>query len=135
MSTFRATGLAAAALVAACGSSNTSNNVVPNTASGVTAVQGSADLQVVDQIASARCKHAQACNSIGPGQRYASFDTCLDQAHASTADQLNAYNCPRGIGQDALKRCVSAIGNAQCGNAFDQLASSENCRSEDLCLR
>jgi hypothetical protein len=123
------------ALVLACGSSNNKGAAVPNTSTGVTAPQQSADMKVVDQIATARCRHEQTCNNVGPGRHYESMNTCLDQMRGGTADELNAYNCPRGISSPALNHCVSSIENAQCGNLWDQLATSSDCRSQDLCMQ
>ncbi len=135
MSVFRAIALptAAAALVVACGSS-TKQAAVPETAPGVTSAQ-KADAHVVDQLATARCTHEQKCNNIGHSAKYMSQETCMQQMRGSTADELNAYNCPRGISEPGLRHCIAAIDNEECGNVIDSLATSSDCRNSVLCLQ
>jgi hypothetical protein len=137
MSVFRVIALPAASAltVLACASSH-NTAAVPNTATtpGVTNAQR-ADMQVVEQLATARCRHEQTCNNVGPGKTYVTADICMQQMRGSTADELNAYNCPRGISEPGLKHCLMAIDNQQCGNMIDSLATSNDCRNSVMCLQ
>jgi hypothetical protein len=94
-----------------------------------------ADMQVVEQLATARCQHQAKCNNVGPGKNYVSEDTCMQQMRGSTADELNAYNCPRGISDEGLRHCLAAINNEQCGNLIDSMGTSNDCRNSALCLQ
>lgn len=133
----------AAVLVLGCGGGkaqsnpNTAQNPVPGseTPSGVTAAQNGVDQKMVERMAAARCDHEQKCNNIGPGQKYASVDACKQQLTTSTANDLNASSCPRGIDQDALNRCMNAIGNEQCSLSIDTLSRIADCRTDALCMK
>lgn len=132
-----------AAVLVACGGQNTQSN--PNTAqnpvpgsappSGVTSAQNSADQKTVDRIADARCAHDQKCNNVGQGQKFASLDVCKQQRSSDTSNDLNATNCPRGLDQDAINRCMNAIQNEPCSTSLDTLSRVVDCRTDALCMK
>ena len=103
--------------------------------SGVTSSQKYADTSVVDGLASARCDQEQVCKNVGPGSKYVSRGVCIDQMRGSIGNELNAYNCPRGINRDALNRCMAAIQSEECSHPFDTLTRYERCRTGALCMK
>ena len=130
-------------LLVACGGQSSQNppssapNAVPGSAvpSGVTAAQNTIDQKSVDRIAEARCDHEQKCNNIGQGQKYGSREDCKQKLATDTSSDLNATNCPRGLDQDALNRCVNAINNEQCSVSLDTLSRMADCRSGAICMK
>lgn len=89
---------------------------------------------VVDNIASARCRREQRCNNIGFGLKYASLDACRTQVATDWRDELNRYECPGGFVQKELDECMREIENEDCRNPFDTLERMVACRSGDICL-
>ena len=101
---------------------------------GVTSAQ-SFDKSVVHQLASARCDQEQTCNNIGPKAKFASREVCMDQMKGSMGNDLNAYNCPRGIDRDGSNRCMAAVTSEECSHPFDTLTRYDKCRTGALCLK
>ena len=130
-------------LLAACGCQSsqkgpgTAQNPVPGseTPTGVTAAQNVVDQKTVERIADARCGHEQRCNNIGAGQKYASRDECQQKLVSDTSNDLNATNCPRGLDQDALNRCMNAMDNEPCSLSIDTLARIADCRTGAICMK
>jgi len=101
---------------------------------GVTSAQ-SVDKAVVHQLASARCDQEQTCNNIGPKAKFGSREICMDQLKGRMSNDLNGYNCPRGIDRDALNRCMAAITSEECSHPFDTLTRYDKCRTGALCMK
>jgi hypothetical protein len=99
---------------------------------GVTNQQQAAAGRVVDRLTHARCEHEQTCNNIGNGRRYATVTVCMDQMRGASANQLTAYNCPRGIDENRLDMCLASLRTGQCGGF---LQSSPGCNDSDLCIK
>jgi Family of unknown function (DUF6184) len=118
-------------LLVACGGSNQDANYP---APGVANSQA-ADKAVVDHLASARCEREKTCNNVGPDQKYASHSVCMDQMRGNLANDLNAYNCPRGIDMVALDGCMQAIRSEECSHPMDTLTRVDKCRTGALCLK
>lgn len=132
-----------ALLAVACGGQNaeTTPNTGPKPVAGseappgVTAAQNRVDQGVVAKLASARCDHEQKCNNIGQGQKYATLDVCEAQLESATTSDLNAQSCARGLDENAIDRCISAIGAEQCSLSLDTLSRMTDCRTGALCMR
>ena len=130
-------------LLVACGgqSSQTPSGQAPNAVPGsavppgVTAAQNTVDQKSVERIAEARCDHEQKCNNIGQGQKFASREDCKQKLMTDASGDLNATNCPRGLDQDALNRCVNAINNEQCSVSIDTLSRMADCRTGAICMK
>jgi len=101
---------------------------------GVTSAQR-ADSAVVAKLAAARCDREQSCKNVGASQKYASHEVCMDQMRGSLANDLNAYECPRGIDESRLDACMNAIRNEDCGHPLDTLSRMEKCRTGALCMK
>ncbi|MBV9946179.1 MAG: hypothetical protein JOZ69_04965 [Myxococcales bacterium] len=115
----------------ACGGAN-QESAVPGT--GVTSAQ-SADSAVVRQLATARCDREQRCNNVGAGQRYASREVCMDQMRGSLANDLNTHECPKGIDDAQLDRCMTAVRSEECSRPLDTLSRIDKCRTSTLCMK
>jgi hypothetical protein len=123
-------------LLLACGGANQGPAVTGTPESpGVTAPQSGVDTAVVDRLTAARCDQEQGCNNIGPGAKYASRSVCMEQVHGSIANDLNAYNCPRGLDSAGVDRCMSAIKSEECSHPFDTLTRYDKCRTGALCMK
>ena|ERR1017187_8289840 len=124
-------------LLFACGGANQGPAVTgtPEPRPVVTNAQRGADTAVVDRLAEARCDQEQGCKNIGPGAKFASRTVCMDQLRGGIANDLNAYNCPGGLGSDGVDRCMAAIKSEECNQPFDTLTRYDKCRTGALCLK
>jgi hypothetical protein len=87
------------------------------------------DTMSVEKLSSARCDREEACNHLGAGKTYASRDACMYQMRGSMAKELNSSNCPNGVDQNAVERCMAAIRSEECGHPLDTLVRLEKCRA------
>jgi hypothetical protein len=126
-------------LVVACGGANegTVNGPPspPPPERGVTSAQTHSDATTVDRLVRARCNREQACNNVGTGQKFASRDACVADIRASTAADLNATDCPRGLDQGNVDRCLAAIENEKCDHPLDTITRVGDCQSYHLCMK
>lgn len=131
--------LAAAGVLGACG--GTTSQTPPTTGSASRTPTGVANAQkvdsnIVERLAVARCDREQSCNNVGEAHaKYASRDACLAEMRGSLAPELNGYDCPGGIDQGALDRCMAAIHDEGCGRPIDTLSRFDRCRAGNLCLK
>jgi hypothetical protein len=132
-----AAGVALATAAVGCERNPTYPQAVSGTgpSEGVTNAQNAATERVVDRLAYARCDHEQMCNNIGNGRKYATRDVCMDQVRGNANNDLNAYNCPRGINRGAFNACISALRSGQCNFSLDTISRENDCRSGTLCMR
>jgi hypothetical protein len=93
------------------------------------------DAHIVDRLSSARCDRETTCNNIGAGHKYASREVCMDQIRGDLGNDLNTYNCPRGIDEGAVDQCMGAIRAEDCGHPLDTLSRVEKCRTGAMCLK
>ena len=129
--------LATSGVLLACGGTNHGPAVAgtPESPTGGTVSQESADTAVVERLTSARCEQEQGCKNVGPQARYASLNVCTDQVRGGIGNELNAYNCPRGLDSAAVDRCVAAIQSEECGRPFDTLTRFDKCRTGVICMK
>ena len=128
--------IAITGLLFACGGANEGPPVTGTPQSpGVTEPQKGADMAVVDRLAAARCDQEQSCKNVGPGAKYASPSVCTEQLHGSIANDLNEYNCPRGLDSEGVDRCMAAIKSEECNHPFDTLMRYDKCRTGALCMK
>jgi len=121
----------ATGLLVACGGA-TQEPAVAGT--GVTNPQ-KADSTVVSRLSAARCDREQGCSNVGAGKKYASRDVCMDQMRGSLANDLNAYECPHGIDEGQLDRCMTAIRSEECSHPLDTISRMDKCRTGALCMK
>ena len=108
------------------------DNAEPNTP-GATSVQRTDADTAIDQIANARCDREVACNNVGGDKGYASRSACMDAMRAKGKDELRVTNCPGGVVQDQLNRCVADVRGERCSNPLDTLSRLESCATGTLC--
>jgi hypothetical protein len=108
----------------------------PLGATNAQAVGAPVDPGVVDRLASARCDREQACDNVGDGKRYASRHVCMEQQKGSIANDLNSYQCPRGIDGPAVQECLSAIAGEECGaHPVEAITRIDRCRNATMCMK
>jgi hypothetical protein len=129
---FQSASLVTLGLIA-CGGANQS--AAPGTATPTTVTSQHTDKAIVDKLATARCDQEQSCKNIGPGAKFASRDVCMDQLRGSIGNDLNAYDCPRGLDSEALNRCMAAIQSEECSHPFDTLTRFDKCRTGAICMK
>lgn len=123
-----------ALLGVACGGENSNRAPVSGTAANVTVAEKT-DKVVVEKLAAARCDQEETCKNVGPKLKFASREVCLQQLNGSIGNDLNAYDCPRGLDSGALQRCISAIHDEACETPFDTLSRFAKCRTEAICMK
>jgi hypothetical protein len=121
-------------LLFACGGAS-QGPAAKGTETNVTSAQRDADTAVVQKLSAARCDQEQQCKNVGPGAKFASRTVCLDQLRGGMANDLNAYDCPRGLDRDAVDSCMAAIKTEDCGHPFDTLKRYDKCRTGALCMK
>ena len=129
--------LATAGVLLACGGANQETAPVSGTQTiqtGATSAQKGADQAIVNQLATARCDQEHTCGNIGPGAKFATRDVCMEQLRGSIGNELNAYDCPRGLDSNGVDRCMAAIKSEECNHPFDTLTRYDKCRTGALCL-
>jgi hypothetical protein len=131
--------LAAACALCACGGAAEQRRAVTGSSSrseiGIANAQR-ADTNIVEQLAIARCDHEQSCNNVGvPHAKYATRSACLASMRSDMKPDLNSYDCPGGIDQRGLDRCLAAINDEGCGRPLDTLSRFDRCRASNLCLK
>jgi hypothetical protein len=127
--------LAITGLLVACASTNRGPAVTGNPETGATESQKDTDLTVVVRLADARCDQEQGCMNIGADSKYASRGDCREHIHGSIANDLEAYDCPRGLDSDGIVRCIAAIKSEDCNHPFDTLARFDRCRTGAICMK
>jgi hypothetical protein len=127
--------LATTGVLFACGASNQGPPVTGSSSQTELTMAQSVDATVVERLTAARCDQEQSCKNIGPGAKYVSRSVCSEQIRGSIANDLNGYDCPRGINSDALNRCIEAIKSEECSHPFDTLARRDKCRTAGLCMK
>jgi hypothetical protein len=94
------------------------------------------DAAVVDRLSNARCDREAACDNVGDGKKYASQQVCMDKMRGGIANDINSYQCPRGIDGTAVQECLAAIGNEECGaHPIEAITRMDKCRSGAMCMK
>jgi hypothetical protein len=87
----------------------------------------------VREIADARCDREQHCENIGPDKKYATRDLCEGEVRNDWSDDLNGFDCPNGIVDAELDKCLLAIREDDCGSVLDALDRFTSCTVADIC--
>jgi hypothetical protein len=88
----------------------------------------------VQAIAQSRCSRELRCNNIGADHKYKTVAECTTKISADREQNLNVWDCPRGIDKKELDECLEAVMKEDCGNPLEALSRLAACRSSDLCL-
>jgi hypothetical protein len=89
----------------------------------------------VNAIAQARCERESRCHNVGANEKYASADACKAAILSSVRDDLNKYDCPRGVDSKELQECLAEVRNEDCSSPFDTIGRLMACRSGELCAK
>lgn len=100
--------------------------VDPKAASAMTA-------GAVTDIATARCAREQKCGNIGADKTYPSMEFCTTKLSDELQEELNSYDCAKGVIAKELEECLAAIRDEACNAPFDKLARIAACRDSDIC--
>jgi len=111
------------------------NGPPPHQGGSTSAQAPNFDRGVVDTLSDARCDREEHCNNVGDGRKYATRQVCSDQMHGSLANDLNGYDCPRGIDKAALGVCLTAIHGEECAHPLDTIRRLAECRTGAMCIR
>jgi hypothetical protein len=84
-------------------------------------------------MAQVRCEREERCNNIGVDGKYANREACVSKLQAEKYDDLNLSECPGGLDQKELDKCLAEIRNEDCDSPLDTLGRLTACRSSDLC--
>jgi hypothetical protein len=123
--------ITAAALALACGR-GTDREAASATTTGASASGGESAAQ---SIAAARCDREETCKNIGSGRTYPSRNACVDELRDKSRSELNASDCPGGVDNAPLEKCLSEIRGENCGRALDAITRLAACRTSALCVR
>jgi hypothetical protein len=115
--------LGAIGLLGACERSNAVSTTT--TTSAVTVLNDMA----TENIAYARCQHANACNYVGESRAWPTLESCMGEQRQRTSAAINISQCPRGIDGYALQSCMTAIDRASC----DYTGPLNECLKTQLC--
>lgn len=87
----------------------------------------------VDAIAHARCTREQRCDNVGKGRAYATAADCEASVRVDWADDLNSFDCPRGVNEAALAECLREIRDTSCGGLADAWGRWAKCAASEMC--
>jgi hypothetical protein len=87
----------------------------------------------VHRITHARCEREARCDNVGAGKHYESNDMCEEKTKQEWADDLNKYECPRGIKETKLEECLKDIREEACGNPLDTVSRWISCNPSGIC--
>ncbi len=94
------------------------------------------DAAIVDRLSNARCSREVVCDNVGDGKKYASRQVCMDKMRGSIGNDINSYQCPRGIDSVAVEDCLTAIGSEECGaHPIEAITRMDKCRSGAMCMK
>jgi hypothetical protein len=86
-----------------------------------------------EQLASARCDREAACNNVGFGRRYDNRAACILAYQHNAREELRVDQCPYGISNGALDKCITVIEDERCNNPLDTITRLTECRQDVLC--
>ena len=87
----------------------------------------------ISRIVDATCQKAQRCSDVGVDRKYATDEVCSEKNFADRSNDLTNANCPTGIDETRVDRCVAEIRAASCGNIIDRFQTSSACSKSTLC--
>jgi Family of unknown function (DUF6184) len=87
------------------------------------------------KLVTAQCNRELRCETLGPGEKYTSRADCIAKLETERGNQINATNCPREVGGDALRSCLMALENDSCDSAIASTARTNACQLSNLCVK
>ena len=87
----------------------------------------------ISNIASARCNRETACDHVGPGKHYNSYEMCTRLLAQDTRLSVRGTRCPNGVRDSALSSCLIDIDKQACGLALASIDPIASCNESNLC--
>ena len=82
-----------------------------------------------------RCDRQARCNNIGPNEKYKSRAECVSKMQSDDGKSINADECPGGINEGNLNRCLKALREEGCGSPIGALERLESCKTDSICKK
>jgi hypothetical protein len=105
---------------------------------GTTTVTGAnvtSNQAAIEKIVAGRCAREETCKNVGVDKKYTNPQACTQKIKADMKDDLNPKECPRGVDEAQLNKCIDAIRKEDCNNPIDSLSRVVACRTGDLCVK
>ena len=118
----------------ACGRSYDTRPAAAGSAETTGAAGRDANDASIEKLSTAKCEREERCSNVGQGKKYASKDSCLTENRSSNRSELRSNECPGGIDQRQLDKCLAEIKAEHCGNALDKIGRLTACRDAALCM-
>jgi hypothetical protein len=118
-------------LAVACGHSYNTRSSTETTAA---AAGNDPNYASIEKITMAKCDREERCDNVGQGKKFGTRQSCIDENRSSKRDDLRASECPGGIDQRQLEKCVAEIRAEHCGNVLDKVNRLTACRDAALCM-
>jgi hypothetical protein len=87
----------------------------------------------IRDVSRARCNREQTCNRVGPERAHETMEACLHEVERDTRATLRDSECPNGIDQAGLSRCLDDIRNERCSNPLDVMSRLASCNRAKVC--
>lgn len=135
-----ALGLAGAfSLLAIAGCKKERSKRADRSAEGTAAETSAAVRKMIDtateRIVEARCERDAVCDPVRYSQRAEQLETCRGLMRAETVKELNPAECPGGVDEVAVARCVAAIEQTGCIDPVGAVMRLGDCGKDELCRR
>lgn len=99
------------------------------------ATGATANENAIHGMAMARCDREEICDNVGSGKKFATREVCMAELRDKGREELRATECPGGIDQAQLDKCLADIRGERCGNPLDTVTRLASCRTSALCLK
>ena len=86
------------------------------------------------RISGARCDRQDVCDPFGEGKQHASRHDCDHAEFGRAQAELTASDCPLGVDDKQLARCLDVLETQDCGALHAELESIDECRRAALCM-
>jgi hypothetical protein len=87
------------------------------------------------RISGARCDREDVCDPFGEGKRHASRNDCDHAEYARAQSELRPSDCPKGVDDTRLRRCLASLEKLDCLLLTTELASIDECAPAALCMQ
>jgi hypothetical protein len=90
--------------------------------------------EAIVRVATAHCERDLACNKIGQGRIHEDFPSCLESEGELMNKEIGRGQCPLGVDQTLVARCISDIRNTVCGGVLEKETNLPVCTGSVICL-
>jgi hypothetical protein len=93
-----------------------------------------ANVGAVQRISHAVCEREDQCQNVGPQQRWTSYSLCIAEVNSRWTKELNAHQCPGGVDEEALRRCLVELHDQDCWSTLGLPGNVKECAPAEICL-